>query len=69
MVRLDTEAGPREIFVRYASCDHHGVDDGTTVRQVTPEIAASVFDATMLPNGWSGVMNDIFTPLWEAHGR
>ena len=51
MVRLDTGPGPREIFVRYAGCDHHGVDDGTTVRQLTPEIAASVFDRTMLPDG------------------
>ena len=66
VVTLITESGPRELFVRYSGCDFHGVDDGTTVRTMTPEIAASVFDAALLPSGWSGVMDDIFGPLWEA---
>lgn len=69
VVRLETDAGLREIFLRYDSCDHHGADDGTTLRQITPEIAASVFDAALLPTEWSGVMNDIFTPLLAAQER
>ncbi len=67
VVTLETDAGSRELFVRYSGCDHNGVDDGTTHRILTPEIAASVFDASLLPTGWSGVLGAVFTPLWDAH--
>ena len=63
VVTLSTESGSRELFVRYSGCDHHGVDDATTVRKLTPETASTVFDAALLPPFWSAVLDDVFAPI------
>lgn len=77
VVTLNTESGLRELFVRYSGCDHHGIDDGSLVRELTAEAASAVFDGALLPPSWSGVLDEVLGPLgaprtpepghWQTH--
>lgn len=55
-----------DVVVRDGGCDHHGIDDGTLVRELTPEVAAAVYDEATLPKSWSGELDPVFAPLWDA---
>jgi hypothetical protein len=40
VLRVRSAAGPTEIVLRYAGCDHNAFDDGVTVRTLTPAAVA-----------------------------
>jgi hypothetical protein len=35
VLRVESAAGPAQIYLRYSGCDHNGLDDGTTMRRLT----------------------------------
>jgi hypothetical protein len=47
LLRIDSARGETEVVLRYSGCDHHGFDDGATVRTLT---AAAVAPFLVGPN-------------------
>lgn len=40
VLRITSDQGQSEVYLRYSGCDHHGFDDGVTVRRLTAEAMA-----------------------------
>jgi hypothetical protein len=63
VLRVRSSAGASEIVLRYSGCDHHGFDDGTTVRTLTTTSVAPFVAGPNVVNEFSGTaMLDILRP-------
>lgn len=60
---VTSSAGPSQVVVRYAGCNHHGIDDGAQVRHLTAEAMAPLLtEPTAVWQAVGSDMGDILLP-------
>lgn len=69
VLRISAQSGPAVVHVRFSGCDHHGFDDGVTVRDVTREPMQSLIADANTIYGYDGVMADVLAPSAGRDGR
>jgi hypothetical protein len=52
----------QEVFVRYSGCDHHGFDDGHTLRRLTADSLAPLLSGPHEPGVLNGAVGDLVWP-------
>ena len=52
----------QEIFVRYSGCDHHGFDDGHTLRRLTADSLTPLLSGPHEPGVLNGAVGDLVWP-------
>ena len=63
VARVWSHAGESEFFVRYSGCDHHGFDDGTSVRTLTRDtLAPFIAGPNAVLESVSGQISDLVWP-------
>lgn len=61
VLEVTTDKGLREVVMRYDSCDHHGFDDGHSVRTLTRDGVRSFIAGSNRLNSYSSVLGPILS--------
>ncbi len=59
VLRVDDGTDVQEVVVRYSGCGGHGVDDGTTTRQLTGDLLQRLLVGPLAPSSLSGVVANL----------
>lgn len=65
---ITSSSGPSHVVVRYAGCNHHGIDDGTQLRHLTADsIAPLITEPTAVWQAVGSEMGEILFPDTAEH--
>lgn len=62
VLRVDSDQGSHEIYLRYAGCDHHGFDDGVAVRRLGRAAVAPFVAGPNRVQSWNANLGPILGP-------
>ncbi|MCW2748557.1 MAG: hypothetical protein JWP10_1699, partial [Nocardioidaceae bacterium] len=58
-LRIVSETGVSQMYVRYSGCDHHGFDDGALVRALTRTSLRPFLEGPNRQSGWDSSMSPL----------